>query len=381
MQTLATAQMLVDHHSLPHVAAAAAIAVVGGYAGFHAVAQAREGAGGDRQVWVMLAVFAIGVGVWSAHFIAMMGFRPDAALGFRIDMTAASMAAALLAAAALVAASLSPRRGADVVGATAAAAGTVLMHAVGMAALENCLVDPGVAAHAAAFFGAAVGYGLALRIARRMGRARATGAAAAFTAGVCWLHFAALAGTTVRVAAAPEATALLRPQLEPLILLGAAVLSAAVVLTMHLQSRGERQRRLIAEAANCMAEGAAVLRADGSAAWVNPAMLRLTGAGDARAFDVGRLLDFLSSRDAPEACPVFGAALRDDLRAVLRDGRSFARELDVRCPRRGVAWVFDVTVGSVPRDAGGRRAMLILLRDVTDERAREARLAAARDEA
>ncbi|WP_118183325.1 putative bifunctional diguanylate cyclase/phosphodiesterase [Paraburkholderia phosphatilytica] len=97
----------------------------------------------QRAVWLAGSACAMGAGIWSMHFIGMIALTLPIAVGYEIDVTAASLALAVLASFVALATvsrdGLSPRR--------LFAAGTVMglgvaaMHYTGMAAMR---MSPGI---------------------------------------------------------------------------------------------------------------------------------------------------------------------------------------------------------------------------------------------
>src|SRR5436853_4139203 len=87
------------------------IACMAGYAALQLaghVAMARA-----RIFWLVAAAFAMGTGIWSMHFIAMLAYRLPVGVGFSVPLVALSMGIAFAASAVGldVAGSLVPTRG------------------------------------------------------------------------------------------------------------------------------------------------------------------------------------------------------------------------------------------------------------------------------
>jgi len=88
-------------------------------------------------IWVALVA---GVGVWTTHFVAMIGYRPDAALTYSLGLTLMSIFVGVIGVGLPLAASLffhdRPLR---IALGVLAGIGVAAMHLTGMSAIENCL--------------------------------------------------------------------------------------------------------------------------------------------------------------------------------------------------------------------------------------------------
>ncbi|WP_370047094.1 MULTISPECIES: MHYT domain-containing protein [Salipiger] len=145
-------------------------------------------------VWVALVA---GVGVWTTHFVAMIGYRPDAALTYDMSLTAISILVGVVLVGLPVAASLFVKSEHKRVGlGVVAGLGVAAMHLTGMSALENCLAiyNPmtlliGIAAGIAGFVLAMLQEGDDMRSQLRKGLG--------MVAGVCALHFIAMGSVSI----------------------------------------------------------------------------------------------------------------------------------------------------------------------------------------
>ena len=138
-----------------------------------------------------------GVGVWTTHFVAMIGYRPDAALTYDLRLTMLSIlvgvtCVGLPVAAATLATSDRVKAGLGI----AAGLGAAAMHLTGMTALENCAV-----AYNPFVLLLGTGLGIAGFVWALMQDAadpdRQLHRAAGFVGGVCGLHFVAMASVTL----------------------------------------------------------------------------------------------------------------------------------------------------------------------------------------
>ncbi|MAF62434.1 MULTISPECIES: bifunctional diguanylate cyclase/phosphodiesterase [Pseudomonadota] len=126
-----------DDHDIRFVGLAAAICLLSTITAVLMIRQARSASARARLGWAVAGGFATGFGIWSTHFVAMLGYDPGIIVGYEIARTAGSL---LVVLATTIAAMLIATRGQ---GARALAAASVLagsgfaaMHYVGMAALE-----------------------------------------------------------------------------------------------------------------------------------------------------------------------------------------------------------------------------------------------------
>lgn len=145
-------------------------------------------------LWVAIVA---GVGVWTTHFVAMIGYRPDAALTYDFRLTSISIFVGIVFVGAPVGASLfargqSPRMALGVI----AGLGVAAMHLTGMSAIENCLAtyDPFVLA-----LGILLGVGgfVWAMLQDPADSTRQLHRAAGFVGGVCALHFVAMASVSL----------------------------------------------------------------------------------------------------------------------------------------------------------------------------------------
>ena len=135
-----------------------------------------------------------GIGVWTTHFIAMLGYRPDIALGYDPGFTLASALVGIaLIGGPLAATVLVRRRWQKILLGAAAGAGVGAMHFTGMSALQGCAITYNSAATSVAFLVGMLAFGGAMAIRRNRRLLGGT----LIVLGVCSLHFTALTGTTL----------------------------------------------------------------------------------------------------------------------------------------------------------------------------------------
>ncbi len=123
----------VEHHQLALVVLAALICLASAVTGM--LLMRRALVVGDRR-WIMGAGGATGFGLWSTHFVALMGYRPDLPATYRLMPTIVSLGLAIMTVTAgLWLAARYRGRGASTLGALVVGCGVSAMHYVGVEAL------------------------------------------------------------------------------------------------------------------------------------------------------------------------------------------------------------------------------------------------------
>ncbi len=126
-----------DDHDLRLVALAAAVCLLSTITAVLMLRQSNRSRGVLARGWTIAGGVAVGFGIWATHFIAMLGYDPGFIAGYKIDLTAGSLAIVLATtvAAFLVAAVHRGRLGL-LAASIIAGSGFATMHYAGMAALE-----------------------------------------------------------------------------------------------------------------------------------------------------------------------------------------------------------------------------------------------------
>lgn len=195
-----------------------------------------------RPQWLAGTAVVAGLGVWTTHFVAMLGYRPDLMLSYGGLTTAVSAVVAVLAVGVPLAVTplLGSWRWRATLGAVAGL-GVGAMHYAGMMALEGCIqTHSPVAAGLATIIGAlclALACGLPLRI------ATSRLVCGLFTLAVCGAHFTGIAGTNLEVLAGQGVLAHENVTLSVFTAAGAAVLFLGAFLTILTAQRFEAQER------------------------------------------------------------------------------------------------------------------------------------------
>lgn len=347
-----------DHHVF-FAALSLIVAVLGSWSALDLFGRVRSHVGRPRRMWLGLAGVAMGLSIWSMHFIAMLGFDPGSPVGYDLPLTFLSLALAIGATSGAFI--LASRQGAAVrtvlVAGFAMGLGICLMHYVGMAALRTAVslgYRPPVVA--ASFLIAIVASTAALFAAagERSIRWRA-GASLLLGLAIVGMHYTAMAGLSLT----PVADAHFAPPGAPPLILGISVAGGtATLLTLALLAAVYDQRLNVLSA----------LEAGGVGYWelaLREGRLDLSAVGKQ-----------LLGRD-PEK-PFSHADFLAMLRPEDRDRRALLLEDAIRS-RSVYDAEFEIAVGSEPRwvNVRGRvvagangeaRRMAGVILDVTDRR-------------
>lgn len=146
--------------------------------------------------WIALVA---GVGVWTTHFVAMIGYRPDAALTYDLELTSISILVGIVFVGLPIAASEIFRDRLERIGLGAfTALGVAGMHLTGMTAVENCLPTYNPLVLTAGIVISILCFSFALTRVDTDSKGL-LGKAAGIIAGVCSLHFIAMASVSLNM--------------------------------------------------------------------------------------------------------------------------------------------------------------------------------------
>lgn len=115
------------------------VAVASSYAVLDIVDRISASGGAKKRIWLVLGSCAMGMGIWSMHFVGMMAFTLPVQVAYDIPMVILSVVAAIGASFAsllVVGRNASPSFRRLLGGATCLASGIIAMHYIGMAAME-----------------------------------------------------------------------------------------------------------------------------------------------------------------------------------------------------------------------------------------------------
>ena len=159
-----------------------------------------------RRAWLTAAAVAMGLSIWSMHFIAMLGFDPGVPVRYDPTLTALSLLLAIAVTAFAFFFALGGATRQLIVGGLVMGAGICIMHYVGMAAIISTAVITYKAAYAAAAFVVAISASsLALLAARRENTlAQRLLAAIVLGLAIVGMHYTAMLGVDVMRQAGDE---------------------------------------------------------------------------------------------------------------------------------------------------------------------------------
>ena len=186
----------ISQHSVGLVLTALTVCLVMAGIVLYLVRRAEAAIATRRFFWMAMIALVSGVGVWTTHFLAMLGFRPDTAFGYDLEITIASLLIGIVfVGTPLAAATLRSGRRWKIGCGALAGAGVGAMHFTGMAALQGCAASYSMALTVAAFIAGMSFFAAALAAGPSRGHGVPMGGL--IVAGVCTLHFTAMAGLTL----------------------------------------------------------------------------------------------------------------------------------------------------------------------------------------
>ncbi len=228
--------MIEAAHDLRLVFASLAVAMMAGFTGLSLTRGANALPPGRRKVVVSMAAVALGGGIWSMHFVAMLGLELPFLYYYDALITLISaLAAILLTGIALLLLHFLPRTPVTITGAgVVIGVGIPIMHYIGMSGMELCRP-----VYTPLGIGLALVASIALSVAAvwlaysERGRANILLGTVGFGLAVFSVHFLAMAGTGFRQdgAAAGAGPLMGNESLAMLVTLSAFVISAAFLLT------------------------------------------------------------------------------------------------------------------------------------------------------
>jgi len=234
-----------SHHGHVFVLLSYAVAAFAAWTALDLFGRVRDRDGGERLRWLAVAALAMGGGVWSMHFIAMLGFDPGAPVSYEPGLTALSFLLAVIGTGAAFFAASRPGLGRVrlPLAATAMGGAIAAMHYVGMAAMRTTatvgwkppLVVLSVAIAIAASFAA-------LWASKREKSALwRLGAAAALGGAVVGMHYAGMAALVL----APTAAATGGGASPLALAVGVAAVTASILFMALGASIADQKSRLL----------------------------------------------------------------------------------------------------------------------------------------
>lgn len=174
------------------------LAALGGYVGFGFARSSRTATGGRRRLLLAAAAGALGLGIWTMHFVGMLAADLPAGVGYAVLPTLLSFLVCVLVVgvAVFVTAAVPPGPARLALAAVAMGLGIATMHYLGMSALRGlfCVGHDPLYVVASVAVGCAVSGGALLPFARPQTRLPLAPSALLFGVAVAGLHYTAMAG-------------------------------------------------------------------------------------------------------------------------------------------------------------------------------------------
>ena len=234
------------HHGLAFVLLSYAVAAFAAWTALDLFGRVRTAAGNERLKWLAVAALAMGGGIWSMHFIAMLGFDPGAPVSYDLGLTALSFLLAVLATGGAFFAAVQSGLGPTRLPLAAAAMGAAIaaMHYVGMAAMRTTATvgwSPGLVALSVAIAVAASAAAL-WAAGRETSAPWRLGAAATLGLAVVGMHYTGMAALTLE----PTSAALAPGGAPPLALaVGVAAVTGFILFMALGASIADQRSRLL----------------------------------------------------------------------------------------------------------------------------------------
>jgi diguanylate cyclase len=201
-----TSHAVATHEQAGLVALSIAVAIVAGYLALDLAQRSAGSAGWARRAWIGAGGVALGMGIWSMHFIGMLALKMAMPVSYDLPLVALSMIAAVLGSSIALGVVARPESGTRGLVCAAAFMGLAVaaMHYLGMASMEMAASIrwnvPLVALSLLIAFGASLAaLYLVMQIGRsriRLGFARRAGGAVLLGLGIAGLHYTAMAAAT-----------------------------------------------------------------------------------------------------------------------------------------------------------------------------------------
>ncbi|MCJ2092151.1 EAL domain-containing protein [Methylobacterium sp. J-072] len=211
-----------------------------------------------RRWWMVGTSIVAGIGVWTTHFVAMLGYRTDLALSYHLGTTIASALAAIVVVGIPLALSTAwTRTWTRLIAGAASGLGIGAMHITGMAALQGCSQVQSTGLNALACAIGAFCMAMARVLPRRANHPLAIGLL--IVVAVCGTHFMSIAGTVLDGARVDQLMPGLQVALSVLVAIGTAFLLIGAFLALVAAKRFENQEvahgQVLATALHNMSNG------------------------------------------------------------------------------------------------------------------------------
>ncbi len=183
-------------HVLTYVITAILFCILATWLAFLSVKRAAESKN-SALAWKIGAVLSLGIGVWGAHFIAVLGYRPDIVFGFDLQFTIVSTIVSIAGNGAGILMLLrQPGKLWGNLGGLTTGLSTTGMHYIGVSGLAGCIVSYNPVSIAIVTAIICTTSVCAFTAFRKLKRGKVIASTVVFAVGVAILHFGAMAGTT-----------------------------------------------------------------------------------------------------------------------------------------------------------------------------------------
>lgn len=329
---------LVTQHDWRLVVLAGIVSFLASVAAVNLFHRARALHGRARFGWLLTASIATGSGIWATHFIGMLAFEPGFPLGFDIALTVLSLLIAIwVTSAGLALAIYGKARWSAAAGGAVVGAGIACMHYTGIAAVQMSgefvwMTDLVVASVVLGIvFGAA-----AMELASRSDSPRAMISSALLLAlAIDTHHFTAMGAAGI----IPDNVHEINPNaLAPASLSLAIATIAAAVLGMTLfgawsdrrnRQKTKEQNIRLDGAINNMIQGLCMFDAQNRLVVWNERYRAMYNIDPLRIWVGCTIRDLIDARIAAGTFPLDPARYDADLRAALRQGKSFTLNIEL----------------------------------------------------
>ena len=348
------------HHVSIFVVLSLLIAVLGSWTALDLFRRVRSHIGRAQRVWQGASAVAMGLSIWSMHFVAMLGFDPGAPVRYDPLLTFLSLALAVGATWGAFFAASKPGASARrlVVAGAAMGLGICLMHYVGMAALRTAASLGYRPIFVAASFAVAIVASIAALFAVRRERGLLWRIVGAVVLGLAigGMHYTAMAGLELAPLAGPNLT----PGAPP-ILLGAAVASGSfMILLLALLASLYDQRLNVLSALDAGKVGYWELTLPQMDFHMSARGKEIFGRDPDKPFSHAEILAALNPEVRAARDAVFDAALQRD--------SDYDAEYPITTPAGDVRWV-NIRGRVVAERRGQPRRLAGVVLDVSDRRA------------
>ena len=319
--------------------------------------RARALEGRARIAWLVTAGAATGSGIWATHFIAALAFHPGFPVSYDISLTALSLLVAMLMSLLGLAWALyATHRWQAALGGGIVGAGIACMHYTGIAGLQipgYVVWSPDLVA-ASLVFGVVLGAAAMVMTVRSDGLRDLAAGGILLTLAILSLHFIAMGAVSIILDTTLQADA---RALSPtsLALAVAAVTGSVLAMCLIGAVSDRKSRRKIEEqnlrldaALNNMNQGLCMFDADDRLVVWNQRYVDMYKVDPAGIWLGCTVRDLLDARIAAGTFPLEPGGYDHDLRASLREGRTYSVNIElsdgrimsvVNQPTKGGGWV------------------------------------------